>query len=323
MASVDAAGRRKRSRHARAVDRVRVRAWAEVLGASRGGVYTLDDVLDGVSGVGSDERASRRLAVLGAIVLACGSCTGDDGARAPSGQHEITVAGELLTEDGLLREPGWARTQLLRWDPARVADPSRLRQWDFFTIENADAAVNLTLVDLGFLQAATVGVVDLRSGETFETTLLIDVDDAFVLSDEAFGTASLTLADADTPAMAFVGDGRGSATITIDLASPTFGPAVRGTFTVTLPDAMPYLSVATPFSEDPHLFFFEQKIPRDARGGRDHARRSHMDVRSARGERRDGLGPRRLARDCDVAMGRRGGNDRWRPHRVQSRRGLR
>lgn len=200
------------------------------------------------------------VALLAVLAASGAACASDDGAATPR-QHEITAAGELLTEDGLLREPGWSREQLLRWDPARVADPARLRQWDFFTIASADVAVNLTLTDLGFVRAATVGVVDLASGEVQQTTMLIGGDDAFVLSTAAFATASLTLRDQATPAMAFVGDGRGSTLVTIDLAAPTFGPAVRGTFTVTRRDGMPYLSVATPFAEDPQLFFYEQKIP--------------------------------------------------------------
>src|SRR5436853_55972 len=95
-------------------------------------------------------------------------------------QHQITAPGELLTTDGRLREPGWADHQLLHWDPARVHDPAQLRQWDFFTIASDDAAVNLTLVDLGFLQVATVGVVDLGTGEVVQSLLIAGGQDEMV-----------------------------------------------------------------------------------------------------------------------------------------------
>ena len=58
--------------------------------------------------------------------------SGAGGCGADPQQHEITAPGELLTDDGRLREPGWSPRQLLHWNGARVHDPSQLRQWDFF-----------------------------------------------------------------------------------------------------------------------------------------------------------------------------------------------
>src|SRR5689334_3435975 len=103
------------------------------------------------------------------LVLGGAACGGDDGLD----QHEVTAAGDLLTADGRLREPGWAPRQLERWNPEAVADPSMLRRWDFFSLIGPAAAVNVTLSDLGFLQFATVGVVErpggaAHTGGTFE-----------------------------------------------------------------------------------------------------------------------------------------------------------
>jgi hypothetical protein len=195
-------------------------------------------------------------------LLACGSC-GDSPARPASsqGQHEITSSGELLTSDGRLREPGWARRQLLHWDPARVADPSKLRQWDFFTLFDDTAAVNLTLVDLGFVRLCSVGVIDFADSTKYETSDFQEVaGDVLALSDAVEGTASFTEKDAAAPAMRFVTTADTSQ-VAIDLPASLFGDAARGAFTIRRREAMPYLSLATPFDEDPHLFFYEQKIP--------------------------------------------------------------
>ena len=62
------------------------------------------------------------------VLVLLAACTAD------AEQHEITEPGELLTDDGTLREPGWAPTQLLHWDPSKVADPDQLRMWDFVTL---------------------------------------------------------------------------------------------------------------------------------------------------------------------------------------------
>lgn len=187
-----------------------------------------------------------------AVLVVLAACGADDLA-----QHEITAPGELLTEDGTLREPGWASRELLRWDPARVHDPAQLRQWDFFTIANAEAAVNLTLVDLGFLQVATVGVVDLATGESFQALHLAGGLDTLTLTGALEGDAALTADGA--PVLAYTTDADSTA-ITIAIASSADGVAADGAFTVTRRPEMPYLSLATPFPDDPHLFFYEHKL---------------------------------------------------------------
>lgn len=187
-----------------------------------------------------------------AVLLALAACGGDDLA-----QHEITADGELLTDDGVLREPGWSSRQRLRWDPAKVADAAAIRAWDFFTIANADAAVNLTLVDLGFLQVATVGAIDLRTGETIQALHLAGGADTLTLTTAIEGDAAL-IADG-APVLAYTTDAD-TTEVTIAVAASALGEAATGAFTITRRPAMPYLSLATPFAEDPHLFFYEQKL---------------------------------------------------------------
>lgn len=186
------------------------------------------------------------------LVLAA-ACSGSE-----TGQHEITSPGELLNGDGTLREPGWAPRQILRWDASRVADADRLRQWDFFTLMDDAVAVNLTLVDLGFLRAGTIGVVDLASGEKTDTIVLAAGEDGFVLSPALEGAAAFTRAEGTL--MAFE-TGPSSTAIRIAVDSPMLGPPVRGSLVVRRRPAMPYLSLATPFAGEPHQFFFEQKVP--------------------------------------------------------------
>jgi hypothetical protein len=189
------------------------------------------------------------------LAAACGS----GGAHGPATQHEVTAAGELLTSDGRLREPGWSRRQLQHWNPERVHDPARLKQWDFFSVADAKSAVNLTLLDLGFAQLATVGVVDFASGAT-STSVVKSPGDFFALSAAVEGSGSLVPLGATQPALGFTTTAEGSA-ITIDVPASLLGAAAWGALTVHRRPTLEYLSLATPFDEDPHLFFYEQKLP--------------------------------------------------------------
>jgi len=190
---------------------------------------------------------------LGVLALVA-ACSGEPA------QHQITEPGDLLTDDGRVREAGWSPRQLLQWDPARVADPTRLRQWDFVTVLDERAAVNLALVDLGFLRVATVGAVDLATGEKSDSVFIAGPADAFVLSGALEGTASLTPAGAATPVARFE-SGAESSTFTVDIAFAHVGPPASGALTLRRRATMPYLSLVTPFADEPQQFFFEQKVP--------------------------------------------------------------
>jgi hypothetical protein len=167
------------------------------------------------------------------------------------------VPGVLLADDGRLREPGWAPQQVLQWNRDKVADATKLRQWDFFTILDENAAVNLTLADLGFVQAATVGLVDFPSNTTQKGAIsIVGAADTLTLSPGVDGLAVFAPGGV-AAAMQFVSNPQGTK---IDIVMPaSFGDAATGSFTLTRPAA--YLSLATPFDDDPHDFFFEQKIP--------------------------------------------------------------
>jgi hypothetical protein len=193
------------------------------------------------------------------LALLLGACEEPSGPR-PLAQHEVTAAGPLLTSDGKLREPGWAQRQLFSWDAALVHDKTKLRQWDFFTISNESAAVNLTLTDLGFVQLASVGVVDFATSAKHEARLFKGSGtDQFTLSPAVEGSASLQADGAATPALRFVTTADRT-DVTIDIPESLLGEAAQGSFTIQRRPQMPYLSLATPFTEDPFQFFFEQKI---------------------------------------------------------------
>jgi hypothetical protein len=52
-----------------------------------------------------------------------------------------------------------------------------------------------------------------------------------------------------------------TSTVAVDIPASLLGDAASGRFTLHRRSSMEYLSLATPFSEDPHFFFYEQKIP--------------------------------------------------------------
>lgn len=170
-----------------------------------------------------------RLAGLAAVagLIACGDVDMPE-------QHLVTAPGDLLTAGGRLREPGWSPRQLQRWNPAQVADPARLRRWDFFSLQSDTTAANITLSDLGFLQFATVGVIDLATGAARTGGTLEMNTGRLELSAAVDGDASFTPAGAAAPGMTFTVTTSATevtTAIAIDLPASILGEAVRGAIT--------------------------------------------------------------------------------------------
>lgn len=188
------------------------------------------------------------------VVVVLAACTGD-------AQHEITEPGPLLTETGRLREAGWSARQLLTFDAERVADPARLRQWDFFTVLDDRQAVNVTIGDLGWIRICSVGAVDFATGEVTQT-MVVNKDVA--LSTGLEGTATCTADGTIVMEQTTAGD---RSDVRFDVKDPLFGVPGTGTLAITRRPDMPYLSLAMPFPDDPVGFFYEQKVPGMAASG--------------------------------------------------------
>lgn len=67
-------------------------------------------------------------------------------------QHEITKSERLLTEDGNLREPGYAKKLLPIYKRSDIkANPLRIKEWDYYLIHNDHYAVALTIADNSYM----------------------------------------------------------------------------------------------------------------------------------------------------------------------------
>ena len=194
------------------------------------------------------------------LLLAWSACSASAG-----GDHEVVRTGPLLDRRGQLREPGWARRQLLAWNPAVLAPDAALRQWDFVALQDEANAVNITLFDLGFVQLGSVSLIDLATSEKRESsTVRLSQSDAFELSAALDGDARFQLDGALRPALAMkTTRDATTTTLTVEIAidTPLSGPPATASLQATRPGAMEYLSLATPFADEPQQFFFEQKVP--------------------------------------------------------------
>ena len=84
--------------------------------------------------------------------------------------HLITSSGSLLDEQGRLREPGYALRPPFYYDHARIAAPKwRIKDWDYYLVNDDAYAVALTFSDLGYIGLVSASVMDFATS-TFKTS---------------------------------------------------------------------------------------------------------------------------------------------------------
>ncbi len=82
-----------------------------------------------------------------------------------SSQHEITVPGPLLQENGDLREPGYAKSLLLAYNRNAVkGGPLRLKEWDYYLVMGDGFALALTIADNSYMGLDSISLLDFREG---------------------------------------------------------------------------------------------------------------------------------------------------------------
>ena len=80
-------------------------------------------------------------------------------------QHEITERRPLLDERGNLTEPGYAKRLLPVYRRADIkANPLRVKEWDYYCVNNGRFARALTIADNSYLGLDSISLLNLEEG---------------------------------------------------------------------------------------------------------------------------------------------------------------
>jgi len=180
-------------------------------------------------------------------------------------QH-VMGEGPLHDAAGHLIDPGYATHEVRRYDRSRIAaDPARIKEWDYYCILNADFGLALTVADNGYIGYLGVSWMDLR-GRSF-------VNDGALIAEPMGSMALPASADAgdivqaqDELDLAFRHE-PGGRRLTVRAPGFDGGRGLSGEIRLDQPP-MERMVIATPFADDPHAFYYNQKINcMPARGG--------------------------------------------------------
>ncbi|WP_242778724.1 DUF2804 domain-containing protein [Sphingopyxis sp. YF1] len=170
------------------------------------------------------------------------------------------VMGEGALHDGAGRliDPGYATREVRRYDRAAIAaEPVRIKEWDYYCILDADFGLALTVADNAYAGFLGVSWMDLRGKGFVNHGVLIP---------EPMGTMALPTS-ADSGDIVQAHDGMelafrhetGGRRLTVHAPGFDDGRGLSGEIWLDQP-AMDRMVIATPFADDPHAFYYNQKI---------------------------------------------------------------
>ena len=86
--------------------------------------------------------------------------TGLAGGSIRGRNHEVTKIQPLLDDQGELREPGWSRSPVQRYDRSAVRAPRwRIKEWDYYLVLSDGFAGAFTISDDGYIGLQSVSLL--------------------------------------------------------------------------------------------------------------------------------------------------------------------
>ena len=74
--------------------------------------------------------------------------------------HEVTTVQPLLDGQGELREPGWSRSLVQKYNRADIKAPKfRIKEWDYYLVTGRDFAAAFTISDDGYIGLQSVSLL--------------------------------------------------------------------------------------------------------------------------------------------------------------------
>ncbi len=180
------------------------------------------------------------------------------GTELVDGQLRITERQAALDDDGMLSQPGYATSLLLEYDRTRIAASKlRIKEWDYYLINDEDYALAFTIGDMGYLALVSASLLDLRN-KTFNTQSTMGILPLGRLGMPATSDFGVTKYADKRASMCFeVVDGMRH--IEVNFGDFENGEPLVAEFVLDQ-EPRDSMVIATPWEEDDKAFYYNQKI---------------------------------------------------------------
>lgn len=173
-------------------------------------------------------------------------------------QHEITRKIPLLNGSGDLTEPGFAKRLLPEYRRAAIkASPLRIKEWDYYLVNNGRFALALTVADNGYMGLDSISLLDFESGMQITKSPMSFMPLGKTGMPESSAAGNVHHGGRGY-GISFINHGGGRRTLIAQMRS--FGPGGSLYAKIELSDEPEEsMVICTPFQKPGH-FYFNQKI---------------------------------------------------------------
>ena len=182
----------------------------------------------------------------------------EQGVERVNGQIRITQPGPLLNDEGILARAGFATSPLLEYDRTRIAASKlRVKEWDYYLVNDDDYAVAFTVGDMGYLALVSASLLDFKQGTfiTQSTMGALPLGRVGMPSTSAFGVTQF----ADKRAAMTFEVANGMRRLVVNFADFKDGQPFIAEIVLD-EEPRDSMVIATPWAEDEQAFYYNQKI---------------------------------------------------------------
>ncbi len=173
-------------------------------------------------------------------------------------QVRITEPGPLFNEDGMLAQAGYATSLLLDYDRSLIgASKMRIKEWDYYLVNDDDYALAFTVGDMGCLALASVSVLDFKRG-TFITESAMGAFPLGRMNMPATSALGVTQFADKRAAITYEVAG-GLRRLLVNFADFKDGQPLIAEIVLD-EEPRDSMVIATPWAEDDYAFYYNQKI---------------------------------------------------------------
>ena len=172
--------------------------------------------------------------------------------------HEVTKKQPLLDNNGNLREPGWSRSLVQKYDRAMIKAPKwRIKEWDYYLVMGQGFAGAFTISDDGYIGLQSVSLLCLDEHPWEHTETVLNAFPMGKLKLPADSSKGDTVYEDKRMQMRFAVE-KGRRHITCHFEKFWQGKPFDCDIVLEQPD-MDSMVIATPWDKDRH-FYYNQKI---------------------------------------------------------------
>ena len=174
------------------------------------------------------------------------------------GEVRIVSPASLLDERGSLVQPGYSFSPLFSYDRSRIAASKlRIKEWDYYLVNDDEYALAFTIGDMGYAALVSASLLDFRN-QTFITESAMGMLPLGRLHMPNVSLLGITRFEDKRASMRFeVADGMRR--LAVRFADFKCGDSLEVELVLDQ-EPRDSMVIATPWAEDPHAFYYNQKI---------------------------------------------------------------